>query len=124
MNTSVAKVLSGSTTDTTATYSVKNCSNLTVMVKHTQTFTTGTQEGTLTIYGTTDDGTTKYLLGVKPFITGTVDGNGAISYGTAEVGTYGYEVVGSHKTLYFNWDDTKVGTGDATISVWVIGKEY
>ena len=128
MSTYVTKALSGATTDTTVVVNTKGISNLSAVVKYTQTFTaTSTQAAVVTFYGTFDDGTTYYKLGVNPLLTGTRDGDGAISFTTVEASStvlYGYELVGNPQYVYIDWNDTKVGTGDATGTIWIIGKEW
>ena len=121
MSTYVTKAMTISTTETqtvTATVNVSKVKDLTIYVNYDEA---GTAAATLAIYGTNDDGTTKYAMGVNPLLTGTRDSDASIDF-TAD-STVGYEIVGIAKTLYLSWVST-LSTGTIEAQVYVIGKEW
>jgi len=78
----------------------------------------GTGDGDITFYGSVD-GTNKYLLGVKPTITGNIDADGVITMGTTSANVY-YDIVGVHPYIYIDWNNT---ADVEAITVNIIGIE-
>lgn len=114
MNTACIKLFSAASASTSASVNVAGMRDISIIVDWART---ASGSAAVVFYGTIDSGTTKYLLGIKPMLTGTVDGDGSISYTASE--TTGYEVVGQHEQLYLTV--THGGSGGSA-SVWVIGK--
>jgi len=78
----------------------------------------GTGDGTLTFYGSAD-GSNKYLLGVKPTLTGTLAVNAAVTMGTTS-GKFYYDIVGVHPYIYLDWNNS---ADVQEITVNIIGQE-
>jgi hypothetical protein len=117
MKTTIQKIIDTAAADTTVVTEVGQYDKVLLLVDYVRTDLDSA--GTLTFYGAVDDkALTKYLLGIKPVLTGDVDADGAIAY-TAST-TVLYEVVGIHKYLYLSWNET---TALANLSIWLIGKE-
>ena len=110
------KVIDAVTADTTKCIKVDKYSQIFVLVDYTRS---GSAEGTITFYSSIDDkGLVKAACGIKPVLTGTVDADGAVAYTTSTA--VWYEIVGVHKYLYIDWNETVDGS---TISVYVVGKQ-
>jgi len=118
MKTIIQKIIDTAVADTTKVIEVGQYDKVLLLVDYV--YDGVDSAGTLTFYGAVDDkALTKYLLGIKPVLTGDVDADGAIGYGAAST-TALYEVVGIHKYLYLSWNET---TAIATLNMWLIGKE-
>jgi hypothetical protein len=80
----------------------------------------GTGDGTLTFYGAvTNSATGRYLLGVAPELTGSIDADGAVTMGTTS-SCIGYEVEGIHPYIYLDWNNA---ADVQAITVYIIGSE-
>jgi hypothetical protein len=92
-------------------------SNICIVIDYTRV--SGSGAGTMTFYGALDSsGTTKYKLGVHPMLTGTVDADGAITYG--ESTCVGYYIDGCHQYIDLSWNED---TDPASVSSYIIGVE-
>lgn len=79
----------------------------------------GSGAGTMTFYGSMDpDGTTKYKLGVRPMLTGTLDADAAITYSTSTC--VGYTIDGVHPYIDLSWNED---TNPASVTAYIIGIE-
>ena len=113
---SVIPVHAAVTADSAVTVDTSTLSDMCIIVVYTRS---GSSTGTLTCYGTLDlAATNSYVLGIKPMITGTIDGDGAVDYTTST--TVGYTVEGVHQYIKLDWNE---GTDGATISTYIVGLE-
>ena len=118
LNTTSKTVISAAAADTNSGYQdTSTFKKIGVEVLWTSD---GTGDGTLTFYGSVNgDSTSRYLLGVKPTLTGTLAVNAAVTMGTTS-GKFYYDIVGVHPYMYLDWNNS---ADVQAITANIIGQE-
>jgi hypothetical protein len=92
-------------------------SDISVVVVYTRV--SGAGAGTLVFYGSTDSAAaTTYKLGVRPFLTGSLDADASIDYTTSA--TVCYNIDGVHPFINLQWTET---SDPASITAYIVGYE-